>query len=305
MPGIASRQTLPVSLIGVKDAILEAGEIIRRWYGSPVPVTLKGDGSPVTPADVETNAFLRHRLTQLLPDAGWLSEESKDDLARCSKEWVWVVDPLDGTKEFSRRIPEVATSIGLVRADTVVLGAVYNPLTGEGAISQLDKECEFWGIQGSSHPCSLPSEAVACVSRSEIQDGSAGPYLELFSQVRPIGSAAYKLLRVAAGIEDLMLSVQPKSEWDVCGGVALLQSAGMVYHRLDSDPVRFNRRNPRILSGAVAGEEPLAREAARLCRAVSPLLWHSPTATAISRRVDLQADAEQHRDQKQRGERLR
>jgi myo-inositol-1(or 4)-monophosphatase len=78
--------------------------------------------------------------------------------------------------------------------------------------------------------------------------------------VRPLGSVAYKLLRVASGAEDLTFSVQPKHEWDICGGVGLIQAAGLDYIRFDGTENRFNQADVLVGSGAVAGPPDLARE---------------------------------------------
>jgi len=111
------------------------------------------------------------------------------------------------------------------------------------------------------HPRPTPSsldEAEALVSRTETEQGDLKGLAGLVGSTRPVGSVAYKLLRVAARADALTYSVLPKHEWDVCGGVGLLEAAGSVYLRLDGDPVVFNQPDARILSGAVAGSRALA-----------------------------------------------
>lgn len=243
----------------LRRAVEKAGVPIRRLFGR-AKAWSKAGGSPLTEADLLANAVLKRELKRLLPRAGWLSEESRDGRARLGREWVWIVDPLDGTKEFARGIPELAVSIGLARAGRAVGGAVFNPMTGEGAVLAPGRPLLFWGLRPRPARASRLGQAAASVSRSELEDGSITPYLRLFKRARPIGGAAYKLLRAAAGLEDLCLSVQHKNEWDVCGGVAILEAAGRVYRRLDGRALRFNRASTRVTSGAVAGPEPLARE---------------------------------------------
>lgn len=251
---------LPVTLSEIEQILLDAGKIIRRWFQQPIEVEIKGDGSPLTNADRESDDFLKNELGNLLPEAGWLSEESKDDLSRFSKEWVWVVDPLDGTKEFVQRIPQVSISIGLTYRGEVVAGGIYNPISGEGGVGALKTGCKFWGIQSESANAKTLSEATASVSRTEVNDGSIQPYLVFVHQAKPIGSVAYKLLRVAAGMDDLTFSVQPKSEWDICAGVGLIHASGKVYQRLDGQPVRFNQASTRIRSYTIAGPSNLVEE---------------------------------------------
>jgi 3'-phosphoadenosine 5'-phosphosulfate (PAPS) 3'-phosphatase len=108
------------------------------------------------------------------------------------------------------------------------------------------------------------------VSRNEIEKGPANRYFHLVGQVRPIGSVAYKLLRVAAGMEDLTFSMQPKNEWDIAGGVGLLHGAGKVYQRCDDVPVLFNQAQVRLSTPAVAGPAALTQEFIRRYRALAP-----------------------------------
>lgn len=252
--------SLPFSLEAFKDILLAAGQIVRRWYFDRSQVTLKGDGSPLTLADTETNDFLRYELTKLLPSSKWLSEESADDLSRLDADWVWVVDPMDGTKEFVKQIPELAVSVGLVWRQRVLLGGVANPIAEEGGIGIVGGPNNFWGLTPTREPARELGQAVVILSRTEVQKGDVLECVKILGEAKPVGSVAYKLLRVAAGMEDLTLSIQPKSEWDICGGVALLQSTGKVYRRLDGVESIFNQRDIRITAGALAGPEPLVGE---------------------------------------------
>jgi myo-inositol-1(or 4)-monophosphatase len=105
----------------------------------------------------------------------------------------------------------------------------------------------------------LLDAAVAIVSRSEMESGDLAGCEGIVGSLRPLGSVAYKLLRIAAGADAVTFSVRPKSEWDVCAGAALVAAGGGVYLRLDGRPVLFNQPVPEIPSGAVAGPEALAR----------------------------------------------
>lgn len=247
----------PVSLDAVRSAVEGAAAIVAGVYAGTVRANLKPDGSPITAADVRANEFLHARLQDLLP-AAWLSEESVDDPGRLAHDWAWIVDPLDGTKEFSRRIPEFAVSVGLVFRGTLVLGAVVNPATGEGGVGSVaEGQITCWGFGDAPAPAVTLDRAVASISRTEIADGSITPYLPLVPRAAGVGSVAYKLLRVAAGADDLTFSVQHKSEWDICGGAALVAAAGKVYRRFDGAPLRFNQADTRMRSGSAAGRDGL------------------------------------------------
>jgi myo-inositol-1(or 4)-monophosphatase len=257
---MSSVNELPVSPADLRAVLTAAGDIVRKHYESDLGSYRKEDGSPVTLADMETNQFLHCELGRLVPGAGWLSEESSDRLDRLDAEWVWVVDPIDGTKEFVRRVPELAVSVGLVCRHEAVLGGVLNPVTNEGAVGAVGCGLEAWGLPPALSPVAAAAEAIACVSRTETEQQSLAPLVALVRESRPIGSVAYKLLRVAAGVEHLTFSAQPRSEWDICGGVALLRAVGRVFERLDGQPCRFNQCDTRIRSGSAGGEPAIVRD---------------------------------------------
>jgi myo-inositol-1(or 4)-monophosphatase len=250
------------ALAAVADA---AAALAREGAAAPLAVTQKEDGSPVTSVDSAVNALLRDRLSALLPGSGWLSEENTDDLSRLHRDFVWIVDPIDGTKQLVSGIPEIAISIGLVASGAVVAAAVVNPMTGERGTWVAGGPPVFAGLDARPIPASL-EQASAIVSRTETEQGDLAGLAGLVGATRPVGSVAYKLLRVAAGADTLTYSVLPKNEWDVCGGVGLLEAAGRAYLRLDGNPIVFNQPDARIPSGAVAGPRALGE---RLRRALT------------------------------------
>ena len=242
------------ALAAIADA---AAALAREGAAAPLDVINKGDGSPVTAVDAAVDEFLKRELQRLLPGSGWLSEETADDDGRLGRDFVWIVDPIDGTKQLLSGLPEIAVSIGLVSSGNVVASAVVNPLTGEGGTWVAGGQPVFTGLIARPAPSTL-AETDAIVSRTESEAGDLADLRKLVGSTRPVGSVAYKLLRVAAGADALTYSVLPKNEWDVCGGVGLLEAGGRAYLRLDGDPVVFNQPDPRIPSGAVAGPRPLA-----------------------------------------------
>jgi myo-inositol-1(or 4)-monophosphatase len=248
---------LPFGLAALEAIASDAAALARRVASGPLDVARKADDSPVTAVDREVNALLEHELMALLPGSAWLSEESPDDPARLDAAYVWIVDPIDGTKQLVRGVPEVAISIGLVASEAVVAAAIVNPMTGERGAWVHGAPPVFHGFTRRAAPPSLET-ATAIVSRSETEDGELSGTERLVGATRAVGSVAYKLLRVAAGADTLTYSIRPKSEWDVCAGAGLVQAAGLTYLRLDGAPVRFNQADTRILSGTVAGPEPLA-----------------------------------------------
>jgi myo-inositol-1(or 4)-monophosphatase len=235
----------------------QAAAVTQAALAAPLDVAEKADRSPVTAVDRAVDHFLRRELTALLPESGWLSEETFDDRTRLARELVWIVDPIDGTKQLIRGLPEVAISIGLVRRGLVVAAAVINPMTGERGAWVEGASPVFERLKAMADPESLET-AEAIVSRTETEAGDLRGLPAVVGSTRPVGSVAYKLLRVAARADALTYSVRPKSEWDICGGVGLLTAAGRVYLRLDGAPLLFNRSDTHITSGAVAGPASLA-----------------------------------------------
>ncbi|HCI16056.1 MAG TPA: 3'(2'),5'-bisphosphate nucleotidase CysQ, partial [Candidatus Marinimicrobia bacterium] len=114
-----------------KDAAFEAGSIIMSYYNTDYEIKDKGYHNPVTTADHAADTLLKKTLMAARPDYGWLSEETVDSPARLSKERVWVVDPLDGTKEFIEGVPNFVVSVALVENGYPVVGVLYNPVTKE------------------------------------------------------------------------------------------------------------------------------------------------------------------------------
>jgi myo-inositol-1(or 4)-monophosphatase len=242
----------PLETRDLVEVLDEASSIVRGGRLSPGSIRRKDDGSPVTALDAEVDAFLRAQLTRLVPGSGWLSEESPDDGSRRCSALAWIVDPIDGTKELIAGRDEIAISIALVRAGRVIAAAVANPLRAERGVWIEGGTAAFEGLAPVAAPVSLDTTR-AIVSRTEWSRGDLRGLEGIFAETRPVGSVAYKLLRVASGADHFTYSVRPKREWDVCGGVGLVLGSGGSYARLDDVPIAFNRDDTRIPSGHVAG----------------------------------------------------
>jgi myo-inositol-1(or 4)-monophosphatase len=227
-----------------------AGDIIRSHYNTRYDVDYKGKDSPVTIADRDANRKIHEIIQDQFPDDGWLSEETVDSPERLSRRRVWVVDPMDGTKEFIQKIPELAVSIALVEDGSPVVGVAYNPIH-----DQL-----FWAVRGQGawsddrrlrvSPATQLQGATILASRSETQRGEWKKFASQF-RLRQTGSAAYKMALIAAGDADATFTLVPKNEWDICAGVLLIEEAGGTVSHLDGSPLRFNQAKT-LLQGLVA-----------------------------------------------------
>ncbi len=192
--------------------------------------------------DTDINSLIRRTLPGA--NEGWLSEESRDDLTRLDCRRVWVVDPIDGTREFLNGIAEWCVSIGLVEDTEAVAGGVLNPLTGEMYIGSVETGLE--SIR-SGNAATEPDLALL-VSRREYGEGkwSSVEQSTVCAKIIPVGSIAYRIARVAAGYAAATCTFEPRNEWDVAGGVALVRAAGGRVQTVSGNPVRFNNRVPRI-----------------------------------------------------------
>jgi len=199
-------------------------------------------------------------LTSEFPDDGWLSEETEDTPDRLSKRRVWIVDPLDGTREFINCRPEFAVSIALIENYLPVVGVIYNPITEE--LFSTAKGKGSW-LNGNPLQCSTESElsnATLCVSRSETAAGLWFEYQHLFKKRFICGGTANKMAHTAAGQCDLFISLKPKNEWDICAGDLLIQAAGGIVLNGKLEKPTYNHPNPQVPIGIIAGSVPLVAQ---------------------------------------------
>lgn len=246
------------------QAARAAGAITLKYYGGQYEVGQKGHDNPVTTADLEADACLREILLQAHPEYGWLSEETADAPERLDRERVWIVDPIDGTKEFIQGIPEYVVSIALVEDSEPIVGVIYNPGRGDVHAAVRHGGAFLNGKRVFCTEVEQLDQATMIVSRSETKRGEIEPFLPHLKEVRPVGSVAYKLALVSTGSADLNASVQPKNEWDVCAGDLLIREAGGQMLDLTGQVRRYNQKDPLIRGGLVAANPVLARQMLKL-----------------------------------------
>ena len=228
----------------IGEALQEALAVLRRFTPGEVASRRKSGDDPVTEADTQVDALLRRLLPR--DGEGWLSEETTDDLSRLDRQRVWVVDPLDGTREFVEGIPEWSVSVGLVVDGEPVAGGICNPATGELILG-----AKGVGVTLNGRPARVSARerlegATIVASRSEVKRGEWQGYRDGAFEMRPTGSVAYKLGLVAAGLVDATWTLTPKHEWDVAAGVALVRAAGGLVVPGSTEEDRFNRAKPKL-----------------------------------------------------------
>jgi myo-inositol-1(or 4)-monophosphatase len=240
----------PETVRRIQEALQAAVAALSHFIPGNVKVEYKPGKGPVTEADRIANEVLRKALIQ--DGEGWLSEESADDKQRLGKERVWVVDPLDGTREFVAGIPEWCVSVALVEHGCAVAGGVCNPTTGELILGSRATGVKFNGKTARASQRESLEGALVLASRSEVKRGEWDRFRGAPFSIRPLGSVAYKLALVAAGVADATWTLVPKHEWDVAAGVALVEAAGGFVRDLRSARIKFNSTSA-LFSGLVAG----------------------------------------------------
>jgi myo-inositol-1(or 4)-monophosphatase len=224
-------------------AARDAGAAIMSVFKGKYDVREKSKNNPVTSADLEANRIIRKRIGECFPGDGWLSEEDQDNGQRLALSRVWVVDPIDGTKEFIEGVPQFAISIAFVVEGRPKVAVVFNP-----ADQRFYKAAAGQGAYLNDVPIHVSARtdiagALLLVSRSEPQKK-----FQVFvdsCEIKPVGSIAYRLARVAGGDGDGTITFRTIHEWDICAGVLMVQEAGGAVVDGAGAPMMFNRELPK------------------------------------------------------------
>ena len=253
---MSEKQVYSDELAIAERAAREAGAIVMSMFKGKFDVQEKGKNNPVTSADLEANRKIREIIQERFPGDGWLSEEDRDNSHRLELSRIWVIDPIDGTKEFIEGVPQFAVSIGFVVEGRPKAAVVYNP-----AEERLYKAESGRGATLNGQPIRVTLRnavegAVLLVSRSEPRRK-----FQIFAErceVQPVGSIAFRLAKVAGGDGDATLTFRSIHEWDICAGTLLVEEAGGAVVDGGGTPILFNRADPRH-RGVVAANATLAR----------------------------------------------
>ena len=238
----------------------QAGELICRHYHAPgdAAARAKADASPITLADTESHALLQAGLRALEPALPILSEESSPATLVGRREWrrYWLVDPLDGTKEFIAGTGEFTINIALIDAHRPLLGLLYLPLEreahvgipGQGAHAYRCQEDGSWSRSALSARSLQPGRPLTVLASRRHRNSSLDSCLawlrEHWGPIERLNSgSALKFSQLARGEGDFYPRFSPCSEWDTAAGQALLEAAGGCLLGLDGKPLRYNCRD--------------------------------------------------------------
>lgn len=241
----------------LRQAVRQAGQQVLRLAAEGFETHIKKDRSPVTTADLAVNQILHERLLTAFPHDAWLSEESPDSPRRLENKRVWIIDPIDGTKYFMRGIPQYAISVALVESHQPVVAAVYNPATDE--LFSAARGMGAWLNGLSIHVTPVcAGRPVVLVNPPALERGIFRA-IEAAAECRPMGSIAYTLAQVAAGRADATLNLDGLNEWDVAGGVLLVEEAGGMVMDRNGSPLSFNQPSTTIRGILAANKDLLDR----------------------------------------------
>jgi myo-inositol-1(or 4)-monophosphatase len=244
-------------LCRIESALAAARIVFDRFTPGQIEAEYKSGHDPVTEADRAVDVVLRERL--LRDGEGWLSEETADNPSRLDKKHVWIVDPLDGTREFVQGLPEFCVSIGFIESGVPVCGGIFNPATRETFLGAVDAGVSYNGKPAAASQRTKLAGALVLASRSEVKRGEWKQFESASFKTQALGSVAYKLALLSAGLADITFTLVPKNEWDVAAGAALVTSAGGFVCQLNGSPLICNQRNP-LLPGLIAGGAHLREE---------------------------------------------
>ena len=226
------------------EATRAAGDEVLRMRREGLRYGHKDGRELVSEADIRAAEMLHAALTSAFPSDGWLSEEHTDTAHRLGCERAWVVDPIDGTREFLMGVPEYAVSVALVVNGEPVLGVVYNPAAE-------DLQAAVCAGAEESPPGLLTPHFTVLVGRNEKRWNEVPP-LPKGAKTSAVGSVAYRLARLASGQGDACLSGYGRSKWDVAAGVALCKAAGLRVTDVLGHPMRFNQPDPYVAGLLIA-----------------------------------------------------
>jgi len=242
-----------ILLLKVCNIAIKAGEEILKYYNEDIHVTHKDDSSPLTKADLASNKIIINALKQLDRTIPILSEESLVEWNE-RKNWTkyWLVDPLDGTKEFIKQNGEFTVNIALIENNKPVLGVIYTPVKFDLYFAQ--KNCGSYKINSSSRLFNL-EEAVKIfvANQSSVKRiiGSRSHSNQSFdswvnqnfpkSEIVQAGSSL-KFCLIAEGAADIYPRFGPTSEWDIAAGHIIVNEAGGRVNTFENNEINYNKK---------------------------------------------------------------
>jgi 3'(2'), 5'-bisphosphate nucleotidase len=257
-----------------KQLALDAGAVLMDYYQRTVSVYWKAPGDPVTAADREASELIVTDLVRKFPDHAVLSEEEPDNLRRLTESHVWMIDPMDGTREFIEHRGEFAVQIGLVVDGAPVLGVVYQPTTKKlyYAAPGLGAFLEWNGTVTALH---VSRERTAARMTMAVSRSHRSARVEAIRErlkiknVIPMGSVGLKVGVVCEGLAHLYLHTGSRTHlWDTCAPEAILREAGGRMTDVSNEPLNYRASDLRNPNGLIASNGVIHERAVQVTQSV-------------------------------------
>ncbi len=235
----------------IKELSVTAGKEILKLYRKDIPIEYKEDKSPVTKADKIANDIIISGLNRAFPDIGILAEESSDDLSRLERRYCFLVDPLDGTKEFIKGNDEFTVNIALTEWGKPIGGVIYVPVykelyygwAGEGAFSLIN------GVKKRLHVSKRIGDIRLAKSRSHHSNLLDKLIAENHISHIIVAGSSYKGCLLARGDVEAYYRFGRTMEWDTAAMEIIVTEAGGIFSGMDGNPLLYNKKNPENPQG--------------------------------------------------------
>jgi histidinol phosphatase-like enzyme (inositol monophosphatase family) len=240
---------VPRELLELGLSLVEAsGAVLRRHFRAGLRGDIKGDGSPVTVADRETERAIRAILERRRPQDGIIGEE--EGVTNRDAEFVWVIDPIDGTKPFMIGRPTFVTLVALLRGGRPILGIIDQPIIGERWIGIAGERPAFNGRPVSTRPCADLKSAVLYSGSVEFGEAGRNRFFKLAARasVTTLGGDAFAYGLLAAGFVDICVDWQMQL-YDVMALVPIVEGAGGAITMWNGKPIGFDLDGTVIAAG--------------------------------------------------------
>ncbi len=229
----------------VKHLAREASKVILDIYSKDFTVDYKQDASPLTEADRKSNELIVSAIRKEYPECAILAEESKDDLKRLGNDWCFIVDPLDGTKEFIKKNGEFTINIALAYKGKPVLGVIYIPVTGE-LYYAIKGVGAFYEADGKTEKISVSSRTkdIRIVRSRSHKSDKLDEFIKKhdFKNIKIAGSAIKGCL-IAKGEAEVYYRFGYTMEWDTAAMQCIVEEAGGIFRQMDDSEMTYNRPN--------------------------------------------------------------
>jgi myo-inositol-1(or 4)-monophosphatase len=250
----ATEVDLPDQIARLHHGVREAGALALSMFGKTLNTWTKGEAqSPVSEADIAADNLLRERLVAGNPGIAWLSEESVDDLARLEARYVWIVDPIDGTRAYIGGLPQWAVSVALVERGRPIAACLYAPALDEFYAAVIGRGATRNGIAIKTAPGAALENARIGGPRNfltRLQD-----VLPPFEVMPRTHSLALRLARVAEGTFDAAIAGGASHDWDLAAADLLVHEASGALTSFEGVTVIYNRPVPRHGKLVAAGRD--------------------------------------------------